>query len=265
MASLSEVLTPRRVGNGYQLDVMPGWRQGRGAFGGLVVGAVVRAIELSVGDPTRKVRSLTAEIPGPVEQGTVDIATEALRVGKNVSTVRAALVQAGEVRTHAVAIVAADRQGGDATTTWNDLRRPEAPSWTTITPLPAGGPWPEFSQHFEYRVLEGIPASGGAPRTLGWVRPRDPGPDRGASYIAAMIDAWWPAGLVRFTAMRPMATIAFTLDIVGGTDGLDPSAPLLFRSTAPVSTSGYCLETRELWSEDGRLVALNHQTFVVIQ
>jgi hypothetical protein len=164
-----------------------------------------------------------------------------------------------------VAIVAADRQGGDSATTWNEMKRPEAPSWTTLQPLPPGGPWPEFSKHFEYRVLEGIPASGGAARALGWVRPRDPGPDRGAAYIAAMIDAWWPAGLVRFTAMRPMATIAFTLDIVGGTDGLDPSAPLLFRSTAPVCTSGYCLETRELWSEDGRLVALNHQTFVVIQ
>jgi hypothetical protein len=266
MASLSEVLTPRRVERGYQLDVMPGWRQGRGAFGGLVVGALIQAIEHAVGDPTRTVRSVTAEIPGPVEQGTVDIAVESLRVGKNVSTVRAALAQAGEVRTHAVAIVAADRlAAGSSATTWNELVRPAAPSWTTIDPLPKGGPWPEFAQHFEYRVLEGIPASGGPARALGWVRPRDPGPGRGASYIAAMIDAWWPAALVRFTAMRPMATIAFTLDIVGGTEGLDPGAPLLFRSTAPVCTSGYCLETRELWSEDGRLVALNHQTFVVIQ
>ena len=49
------------------------------------------------------------------------------------------------------------------------------------------------------------------------------------------------------------------------TDGLDPEAPLLYRATAPVATDGYCLETRELWSEDGRLVAINHQTFVIIQ
>ncbi len=80
-----------------------------------------------------------------------------------------------------------------------------------------------------------------------------------------MADAWWPAALVRFDTLRPMATIAFTLDVVGGADGLDPTAPLLYRATAPVCTSGYCLETRELWSEDGRLVAINHQTFVVIQ
>ncbi|HET9625151.1 MAG TPA: thioesterase family protein [Kofleriaceae bacterium] len=264
MASLSEVVTPRRVANGFALDVLPGWRQGRGAFGGLVVGALIKAIELEVGDPARKVRSVTAEIPGPVEAGTVDVAVEALRVGKNVSTVRAALSQGGEVRTHAVAIVAADRQAGAHDTTWNEHRRPEAPAWSTVTAMP-GSPGPEFAQHFEYRVIEGIPLSGGAPRCLGWVRPRDPGPDRGAAYLAAMIDAWWPAAFVRFSTLRPMATIAFTLDIVGGADGLDPGAPLLYRATAPVCTSGYCLETRELWSADGRLVAINHQTFVVIQ
>ena len=249
---------------GFQLDVREGWRQGRGAFGGLVIGSLISAIEQSVGDPRRKVRSVTAEVPGPVEHGTVDISVDLLRAGKNVSTLRAALRQHGETRCHAVAVVAADR-AGTAADGWNDLTRPEAPPWSAVPAVATGAGWPEFAQHFEYRIVEGIPASRGPARTVGWVRPRDPGPDRGGAYIAAMIDAWWPAAFVRFPAMRPMATITFTLDIVGGTDGLDPGAPLLYRATAPVCTSGYCLETRELWSEDGRLVALNHQTFVVIQ
>lgn len=260
--NLSDAIKPRPVGDGFQLDVQDGWRQGRGAFGGLVIGSLLGAIEQAIGDPRRKVRSVTAEIPGPVEHGTVDIAVEMLREGKNVSTLRAGLRQHGETRCHAVAVVAADRPASDG---WNELTRPEAPHWSTITPLPARGPFPEFAQHFEYRVIDGIPASGGAPRALGWIRPREAGPDRGAAYIAAMADAWWPAGLVRFTSMRPMATITFTLEVVGGVEGLDPDAPLLYRAIAPVCTRGYCLETRELWSEDGRLVAINHQTFVVIQ
>jgi len=107
--------------------------------------------------------------------------------------------------------------------------------------------------------------SDGTPRALGWVRPRDPGPRRDAAFIAAAIDAWWPVSFVRFGAARPMATIAFTLDIAGGLDGLDPEAPLLYRATAPVCSDGYMLETRELWGGDGRLVALNHQTFVIIR
>jgi acyl-CoA thioesterase len=270
MASLSDLSTPRLVGERYLLDVPAGWRQGRGAFGGLLVGALVRAIEHHVADPARKVRSVTAELPGAVDAGTAEIAVETLRRGNNVSTVRAALSQDAEIRSHVVAVVAAARSSpaAAAPATWNDLSRPVAPPWRELAPVPMDarpGPWPEFAHHFEYRVVEGVPLSGAAARALGWVRSRDPGPDRGAAYLAAMIDAWWPAAFIRFTTPRPMATIAFTLDIAGSVEDLDPAAPLLYRATAPISDDGYVFETRELWGEDGRLVAINHQTFVVIR
>jgi Thioesterase-like superfamily len=264
MASLSDALTPRPVGDRYQLDVLPGWRQGRGAFGGLIVGALVRAIEQRTGDPARKVRSVTAELPGPVEHGTVDITVEALRNGKNVSTARAALSQHGEVRSHAVAILAAARPSAHGAA-WNDLTPPALPPWTDVAPSGVGGPGPEFAQHFEYRVVDGLLLSGSTAPARGWIRPRDPGRLHDAAYIAAVIDAWWPAAFIRFTQLRPMATIAFTLDIVAGLDGLDPAAPLRYRATAPVCTDGYSLETRELWGDDDRLVAINHQTFAIIQ
>lgn len=265
MAPLSDVCRPRPVGDGYQLEIVPGWRQGRGAFGGLVVGALVNAIEQRLGDPARRVRSVTAEIPGPVEHGTVDIAVETLRHGKNVSTLRAALSQRGEVRSHAVAILAAPR--AIAPVAWNELAPPRPPPWTDVEPLVQRGfaPWPEFAQHFEYRMVEGVPVSGGSARVLGWIRPLEPGPARDAAFIAAVIDAWWPSAFVRFTAIRPMATIAFTLDIAGGLDGLDPEAPLIYRAASPVCGDGMFLETRELWGSDGRLIAINHQTFAIIQ
>lgn len=267
MASLSEVSTPYPVGDRYQLDVTAGWRQGRGAFGGLVIGALVRAIEQRTADPTRKVRSVTAELPGAVEPGTAEITVEILRQGKNVSTVRAALSQDGEIRSHAVALLATSR-GSAETVAWNELPRPEAPAWNQVAPMRLEGlvgPRPEFADQFEYRVIEGVVMSGGAGRALGWVRSCDPGAPRDAAYIAAMIDAWWPVALIRFTRMRPVATIAFTLNIVAELDGLDPMAPLLYRATAPVCAEGYCLETRELWGEDGRLIATNQQTLAIIQ
>jgi hypothetical protein len=264
MVSLSDVCTPRPAGDQYQLDVVPGWRMGRGAFGGLVVGALIRAIEQRVADPTRKIRSVTAELPGPVEHGTVDIAVDVLRRGNNVSTLRAALSQAGEIKSHAVAIVAADRSGGDAVT-WNDLTPPSAPAYADVAPIDmrSPGPWPEFAQHFEYRLIEGLPGSA-ARRTLGWIRARDPGANHDAGYLAAMIDAWFPVAFVRLGA-RPMATIAFTLDVAAGAESVDPAAPLLYRGVAPVCSDGYALETRELWTADGRLLAINHQTFVIIR
>jgi acyl-CoA thioesterase len=267
MATLSELMTPRPVGDRYQLDIVPGWRQGRGAFGGLVIGALVRAIEHRTADPARRVRSVTAELPGPVEQGTVDLSVETLRHGKNVSTVRAALAQHGEVRAHAVAILGAARPGAQ-TVAWNDLTPPALPAWrdvATVSPGTGPGPTAEFARHFEYRVVDGIPLTGGAPRALGWVRSRDPGAPRDAAYIAAMLDAWWPAAVVRFTAVRPIATIAFTLDLVSTADDLDPEVPLIYRAAAPVCGDGYFVETRELWSEAGRLIAINHQTFAIIQ
>jgi len=263
MPSLSDVCTPRPAGEHYQLDVAPGWLQGRGAFGGLVIGALIRAIEHRTADPARALRSVTAEIPGAVEPGTVDITVDTLRQGKNLSAVRAALTQGGEVRSHAVAILAASRAGAQPVA-WNDLAPPVLPPWAELEPR-AGAAWPQFAQQFEYRVVEGLPMSGGPARALGWIRPCDPGPERDAAYIAAMIDAWWPAALARFTAFRPIATIAYTLDIVGKLDGLDPAAPLIYRAVVPVCGDGYFLETRELWGEDGRLVAINQQTFAIIQ
>ena len=137
MASLSDVCTPRPAGDHYQLDVVDGWRMGRGAFGGLVVAALVHAIEHRVADPLRRVRSVTAELPGPVEAGTVDIAVDTLRRGNNVSAVRAALSQHGEIRSHAVAVLAAPRTARDAAApvAWNDLTPPVAPAWTELAPL----------------------------------------------------------------------------------------------------------------------------------
>jgi acyl-CoA thioesterase len=266
MATLSDVCTPRPVGDRYELEIATGWRQGRGAFGGLVIGALVRAIEHRLADPRRKVRSVTAEIPGPVEHGTVDITVETLRHGKNVSTLRAALSQHGEVRSHAVAILAAPRASA-AALAWNDLPRPAPPAWTEVAPLVLyeGGPWPEFTKHFEYRIVEGLPMTNSPARVLGWIRPRDPGPERDAAFIAAAIDAWWPSAFNRFTTPRPIATIAFTLEIAGGFDGLDPAAPLIYRAHAPACGDGFFLETRELWGADGRLIAINHQTIAVIQ
>jgi acyl-CoA thioesterase len=258
VATLHEVTTPAPDGS---LLIRDGWRQGRGAYGGLTIAAAIRAIEARVADPRRKVRTVTAEIPGATLPGEAAFTVDILRTGNSVTVARAALAQVGEVTTHAVAILAAARSIDDPPR-WRELAPPAAPPWRE---LPAfRGPGPEFAEHFEYRIVAGRPAAGGAPQTMGWLRARDPGAPRDAAFLAAMIDAWYPGALVRMKAMRPMATIAFTLEIVDDSIG-DPDAPLLYRGTVPVAGDGYYLETRELWTEDGRLLALNHQTFAVIR
>ena len=66
------------------------------------------------------------------------------------------------------------------------------------------------------------------------------------------------------TTRRPIATIAFSLDLIGDFEGLPPDAPLLHRGIAPVAWDGYVSEDRELWGVDGRLIARNHQVVAVI-
>jgi acyl-CoA thioesterase len=62
-----------------------------------------------------------------------------------------------------------------------------------------------------------------------------------------------------------MATLGFTFQRIAGLDGLDPDAPLFYRGRVLAAQDGFAMEQRELWGEDGRLVALNQQTLVVIK
>lgn len=255
--TLQEALTS----TGGVWHVPEGWRQGRGAYGGLVIGALIDAIEARIGDPARTVRSVTAEIPGAVTPGPAELRVEILRAGNSVTTARAALAQDGEIRAHAVAICATSRPNMPS---WLELAPPTAPPPTALQPIPTGSLFPEFAQHFDYWIVEGAPATGGAATTLGWIRPRAPGAARGAPFVAAVIDAWYPATLPRFPEFRPMATIAFTLEAIGPVADLGDE-PLLYRGVVPVCGDGYFTETRELWRADGRLVARNHQTFAIIK
>ncbi len=264
MAALSDLSTPSPIADGrYSLDVPTGWRQGRGTFGGLTIGALVRAIEHAVGDSSRTVRSLTAELPGATAAGPADITVEILRKGNSVTTARASLVQGGETKAHVVGVVAATRRG-HGPLSWQELTRPEAPPWSAVEPLAMGTEgWPEFATNLEYRLVEGMPQSG-ASTAVGWIRARHPGGLRDTGHIVAMMDAWWPVAINRLPTVHPMATIVYSLEVIAGIDGLNPESPLLYRATSPVLADGYCLETRELWGEDGRLVAINHQTIAII-
>lgn len=256
MIDLEAATTPRDG----RIVIPAGWRQGRGAYGGVAIATMVRAIDQRVADPSRAVRSITAELPAPVMHGEAELAVEILRSGSSVTTARCTLIQGGEIKAHAVAIAAGARRDAP---TWQELAAPAAPPWASIATAPSGG-FPEFAQHFEHRPVAGLPLAGGRPETVGWIRALHPGARRDAGYLAAMIDAWYPAALVHLRATRPMATIAYTLDLVGSLAGLADDAPLLYRGHAPVAADGYFVENRELWGDDGRLLALNRQTFAVL-
>jgi hypothetical protein len=245
------------------LDVPDGWQQGRGAYGGLSIAALVRAIERFAQTPERRLRSLTAELPGPTLVGEATLRVESLRVGSGQSTISARLMQDSEVRALATAVLARPRNA--ASEDFCELEPPRLRDPADLLPLPPRGPAPIFTQHFEYRTDGPFPyTSGPSARAEGWIRARNPGALRGSALIAALADAWWPASFTRAATPSIVATVAYTLQIVGDGD-VDPAAPLAYRAHVWAQQQGWFVEQRELWTRTGELVALNQQTFAVIK
>lgn len=268
MADLTTVTTPARLDDSrFRADIPDGWQQGRGAFGGLVLGNLVRAIEafdqVAEGAPALSLRALTAELCGPVQPGPALITATRLRTGTGVSTIAVRLEQGGEVLAHAVGVRGKTRSED---VDFFHAQRPHMPPWRDIEPIIVAPPiGPVFAENFEFRVAGPPPYSSSEAVAEGWIRPRDPGPLRDAAYITACADVFWPAIMARLPGPRPLATISFTLEIVSDLEGLNPEAPLFHSAKSILSRGGYALETRELWGEDGRLVCRNHQTAVIIK
>ena len=256
--------TPTPRGDGlFDIDVPDGWQQGRGAFGGLVLAYLVRAVEATLSDPSRVLRSLTGELVGPLQPGPATVRVEILRAGSGVTTTAARVIQGGEVQAHAVIASGAPRAPFEQAPV---LPRPTPPPWRDVPGTPMGPPAaPVFTPHLELRLDGPLPFTGVASDTRGWVRLRHPGADRGSAYLVALADSLWPSLLNGISEPRPIATLAFSFQRVRGLDGLDPDAPLYYRGRVLAGSDGYAVEQRELWGEDGRLVALNEQTIVVIR
>ena len=248
----------------YQITVPDGWQQGRGAFGGLVLGALARAMLHAEPEAARVLRALTGEIVGPVPPGAAEITVKTLRRGNAVSTWEAWLTQGAEVLARASAVLGrartADRDGTELT--------PPAMGapWSEVPVVPIGPPMgPHFARMYEYRPTDAGPFRGAdRSEAAGWVRLRQP-TALGAPEIIGLMDAYWPASFARETAPRPMATVAFTLELLADPSALDVTEPLFYRASAVAAQQGFVVEFRELWTARAELVALNQQTFVIIK
>lgn len=248
----------------YAATVPDGWQQGRGAFGGLVLGTLARAMLHAEPEAERALRSLSGEIVGPVLPGPADIAVKALRRGNAVSTWEAWLSQGDEVLARASAVL------GRARTTERDGTEAPPPSmgapWRSVDVVPIAPPMgPHFARMYEFRST-GPQPFGGADRSeaSGWVRLRRP-VALGVPEVVGLMDAFWPATFARERSPRPMATVAFTLEMLADPASLDPSEPLYYRASAAAARQGFVVELRELWTPQGELVAMNQQTFVIIK
>ena len=252
-------------GDGTFAWVVPdGWQQGRGAWGGLVVAAIVRAAQACEPDPDRSVRTVSAQITAPAVVGEHRLSVRAVRVGSAMSTWAARVeTAAGEPVAEGVVILGAARTPlvvDDARLA--NVMAPAAASADAAVRVPAGPPSPVFMQHLHMRLIEGMPMSGAAAATLGWLGFGVP-PEPDAASLLALVDGWWPASLPAIADVPRMATVNFTANLLIDPVSIDADDLLLSQTFVSAASEGFTSEHRRLWTADGRLAVDNLQTIVI--
>lgn len=249
--------------------VPEGWRQGRGAWGGLVSGQVVTAASHGLPDERFRPRSVWVSMLAPVLAGQVRCQVVDLRVGKGTIGREVTLTgPAGDLWTRAVVVFGVDRS---PTAVSNPAPTAADPAPQPGTVVPLGPPLaPEFTTQLRFAPVLGFPFSGTVDQlvTAGWVGLDEDSDDPlTPAMVAAIADAWWTTSLVGIDGASlaagppPVATLDFALSFP---EPADPD-PAVWRTglwhTGRVigGHDGYLTEVRTLHTSDGRLLAVNTQ------
>jgi len=249
----------------YSWSVPDTWQQGRGSWGGLPIGAMVRAVSLTEPDTTRTVRTVSLQLVAPALVGSHVVQVAPTRIGSGVSTwaVRVADASGGTVAVGSIITAAPRASSADRDErTWSAVTAITAPDWRDVPIAHTPPPFPRFTQHLDFRVVSGMPLSGGRPETTGWIDYRVPTARTDASLIA-LVDAWYTVTTVAMSELLPTSTINFTASLLVDPATLNPDEPLLHHGLISAAHGGFSSEQRRLWTQDGRLVVDNLQTLVV--
>lgn len=271
--SFRQATAVRRTGDEtFEAEVPDLWQQGRGAFGGLVFGTMLRAACASEADPERRARTFACDVAGPVQPGRAEVRVHTLRRGRSQTNLQLSLSQEGAVLASALCTLSTARPLDEAHQP--APRAPETPADAlrdadTIPVMPSlhdrGGP--VFTQHYEYRLTGLKPFKGAADAAnSGFIRELKAEGDLDAPGVVALLDAYFPA---LFTVVPPggrmlSTTASFNAQLMHLDAPVPASEPLYFRGRTVHYSHGYNVEFRELWHRD-RLLGLNQQTFVVLR
>jgi acyl-CoA thioesterase len=240
------------------------WYQGRGAFGGVVAGQILRAMEQVVADPGRPVRSFTVHFCAPASEGEAELRVRIERAGKLVTHATARIENAAGVVSVASATFGIPRSVG---TEYFDAKRPEVPPPAEVPMVPEDVPMPTFCQFFEYRFCVGsAPYSGREPRTGGWIRPKGNPLVLDAALCVALLDAYPPSVLSTLEEFRSVASVDFTVHFFHALPRpVDPAGAYYLRTGASRwAGEGFAEDLQELWTEDGVLLAQCRQCIAVL-
>lgn len=232
------------------------WFQGPGAFGGLLAGSVLRAVQDTVDSDEYRIGSLNLEFLAPVDDRPAEMSIEVLRRGSSVVNLQARIEQDSEVVTTATATLCRDR---DSAIELDDPSPPEVPEPDELESAPDNPLFPNFAQHFEHRFGVGSPPFTGSDEAVvgGWGRLKEAGEPADAAHIAALIDIWPPAVLSTVSQPVGAATISWQIVFDGPlpVDGAGADDFYLVAAETRRASGGYAEERARLFDRDGRRLA----------
>jgi acyl-CoA thioesterase len=236
-------------GDGWTAELPPDWMQGRGAYGGLVAAAALRAMRSSV--EGRPARSVSVTFLGPVTVESARLTTRVLRHGRSITFVEARIEQAGTERAVVIGAFGGDRSSEAAVQA--ETVTPPDPEGVQRFPY-VEGLMPAFTQHFDMRFSEGwVPFSTSEQSVLaGLVRFEAP-PARGEERLLGLLDAFPAPTLQQLSKPAPASTVTWTAHLVAP-DSVEPGAYCFYRGEAITAANGYTSFVARLWGPDGRLL-----------
>ncbi|MCF8556844.1 MAG: thioesterase family protein [Candidatus Nanopelagicales bacterium] len=249
----------------FSWQVPDGWQQGRGAWGGLAIGAMTRAVELSESDPQRSVRTVSLQLCAPAMVGAHVVQVQPVRLGSGMSTWSVTVTDAAETTVATGSIITGAARAssiGRDERAWSAVSAPTAPAAPDVTVVDTPPPFPTFTQHLAFAPVAGYPLAGIPAQTLGWIDYRSPVIPSAASLLA-LVDGWYTATLVSLTELVNIATVNFTATLLMDPSEIVTGEPLLHHGIVSASRDGFASEQRRLWTADGRLAVDNLQTMAV--
>lgn len=240
----------------FHLDVPEGWAQGRSVFGGLTValGAALGARLCS-----RRLRTVQAQLLGPVSPGRLTGQARILREGKTTTFVQVELSQESKIRAQISLVFIEGRTGSIR------IDGPKAPEWPEATTLPkmpfVPGLTPEFTGKADFYFAEGtVPFQSGPDARLGgYVQFNDTAGASPAELQLMLLDAWPCPSILRLSAPAFASTVTWTAHL------LADSAPGFHRFSYETlaGNNGFSTALGHMWDSEGKHVAVTEQTVVV--
>lgn len=257
--------TLRDVSTNGTLTIDAAWRQGRGAFGGIVTGAFVRAFEqalVSVDDTPPTLSALRVQLRRPTPDAPLRIETQIARSGRYVTYLDGALK--GQDATDIAVATGIATHATKAKASFCDGKMPSVPAWQDVDPWPRLDLMPPFTDFFEYRQCLGKMPFSGATSDVGlggWVRFVDEQPTTLAR-LAALTDAWPLSIIVAADGPAPAASVEIDYHFWATPD---PSTEwVLAYNQSTIAKRGYANQETSVWSTDGRLLATARQLTILL-